>query len=98
LEKKTAAAKALNAAKLQVEEAEEERDKAIEKTFEFYGSNLSQSKQSSWEKIVTKLTIDAPHSWRQDQTDILRLRADAFAVPVCLQCCGVAEVLRCLWS
>jgi hypothetical protein len=61
LEKKTAAAKALNATKLQVEEAEEERAKAVEKPFEFYGSNLSQSEQSLWEKIVTKLTIDAPH-------------------------------------
>jgi hypothetical protein len=43
LEKKTAVAKALDAAKLQVEEAKEERAKAVEKPFEFYGSNLSQS-------------------------------------------------------
>jgi hypothetical protein len=62
LEKKTAAAKALNAAKLQVEEAKEERAKAVEKPFKFYGSNLSESVQSSWEKIITKLTIDAPHT------------------------------------
>jgi hypothetical protein len=52
----------LDAAKLQVGEAEEERAKAIEKPFEFYGSNLSQSEQSSLEKVVTKLTIDAPHT------------------------------------
>jgi hypothetical protein len=54
LEKKTAAAKALNAAKLQVEEAKEERAKAVEKLFDFHGSYLSQSEQSLWEKIVTK--------------------------------------------
>jgi hypothetical protein len=62
LEKKTAATKALNATKLQVEEAEEEHAKAVEKPFEFYGSNLSQSKQSLWENIVIKLTINAPHT------------------------------------
>jgi hypothetical protein len=62
LEKKAAAVKAVNAAKLLVEEAEEDRSKAAEKPFEFYGSNLSQSEQSSWEKIVTKLTVDAPHT------------------------------------
>jgi hypothetical protein len=62
LEKRTAAAKALNAAKLQVEEAEEESAKAVEQPFKFYGSNLSQSEQSSWDKIFTKLTIDAPHT------------------------------------
>jgi predicted SpoU family rRNA methylase len=62
LEEKTAAAKALDAAKLQVKEAEEQRAKAVEKPFEFYGSNLSQSEKSSWEKIVTKLTINAPHT------------------------------------
>jgi hypothetical protein len=62
LEKKTAAAKVLNAAKLQLEEAEEERAKAVENPFEFYESNLSQGEQSSWDKIVTKLTIDSPHT------------------------------------
>jgi uncharacterized membrane protein len=56
LERNTAAAKTLDAAKLQVEEAEEECAKAVEKPFEFYGSNLSQSEQSSLEKIITKLT------------------------------------------
>jgi hypothetical protein len=48
LEKKTAAAKVLNAAKLQLEEAEEERAKAVENPFEFYESNLSQGEQSSY--------------------------------------------------
>ena len=44
-----------------VEAAEEERALAVEKPFEFYGSNLSQSEQASWEKIVKQLTLDAPH-------------------------------------
>ena len=34
-----------------VEAAKEERALAIEKPFEFYGSNLSQSEQASWEKL-----------------------------------------------
>jgi hypothetical protein len=45
-----------------VDEAEEDRSKSVEKPFEFYGSNLSQSKQSSSDKIVTKLTVDVPHT------------------------------------
>ena len=44
-----------------VEAAEEKRALAHEKPFEFYGSNLSQSKQASWEKIMKQLTLDAPH-------------------------------------
>ena len=35
-----------------VKAAEEECALAIEKHFKFYGSNLSQSKQASWEKIM----------------------------------------------
>ena len=35
-----------------VEAAKEEHALAVEKSFEFYGSNLSQSEQASWEKIV----------------------------------------------
>ena len=35
-----------------IKAAEEERALAVEKPFEFYGSNLSQSEQASWEKIV----------------------------------------------
>jgi hypothetical protein len=62
LEKKTATAKAVDAAKLQVQEAEEEHAKAVETPFQFYGSNLSQSKQFLWGKNVTKLTVDAPHT------------------------------------
>ena len=62
LEKKTAASTAVDAAKLELEQAEEDRAKAAEKPFEFYGSNLSQSEQASWEKIVTNLTVDAPHT------------------------------------
>jgi hypothetical protein len=41
LEKKTAALTAVNAAKLELEQAEEDRSKAAEKPFEFYGSNLT---------------------------------------------------------
>jgi hypothetical protein len=62
LEKKTAAATAVDAAKLDLEQAEEDRSKAAEKPFEFYWSNLSQSEQASWEKIVTQLTVNAPHT------------------------------------
>jgi hypothetical protein len=62
LEKKTAASTAVDAAKLELEQAEEDRSKAAEQPFEFYGSNLSQSEQASWEKIVTNLTVDAPHT------------------------------------
>jgi hypothetical protein len=62
LDKKTAASTAVDAAKLELEQAEEDRSKAAEKPFEIYGSNLSQNKQASWEKIVTNLTIDAPHT------------------------------------
>ncbi len=62
LEKKTAASTAVDAAKLELEQAEEDRSKAAEKPFKFYRSNLSQSEQASWEKIVTNLTIDAPHT------------------------------------
>ena len=43
-----------------VEAAKEERALAIEHSFKFYGSNLSQ-RQASWEKIVKQLTLDAPH-------------------------------------
>jgi hypothetical protein len=41
VEKKTAALTAVNAAKLKLEQAEEDRSKAAEKPFEFYGSNLT---------------------------------------------------------
>ena len=44
-----------------VKAAKEECAFAIEKPFEFYGSNLSQSKQASCKKIVKQLTLDAPH-------------------------------------
>jgi hypothetical protein len=62
LEKKTAASTAVEAAKLELEQAEEDRSKAAEKPFEFYGSNLLQSEQASWDKIITNLTADAPHT------------------------------------
>jgi hypothetical protein len=61
-EKKTAVSTAVDAAKLELEQAEQDHSKAAEKPFEFYGSNLSQSEQASWEKIVTNLTVDAPHT------------------------------------
>lgn len=62
LEKKTAAATAVDAAKLDLEQAQEDRSKAADKPFEFYGSNLGQSEQASWDKIVKQLTVDAPHT------------------------------------
>jgi hypothetical protein len=46
---------AVDAAKLELEQAEEDRSKAAKEPFEFYGTNLSQSEQASWEKIVTSL-------------------------------------------
>jgi hypothetical protein len=62
LEKKTAASTAVDATKLELEQAEEDRSKAAEKPFGFYGSNLSLNEQASWEKIVTNLTVDPPHT------------------------------------
>jgi hypothetical protein len=50
-EKKTAVSTAVDAAKLELEQAEQDHSKAAEKPFEFYGSNLSQSEQASWEKM-----------------------------------------------
>ena len=61
-EKKAAAAKAVADAESLVEDAQKKFAAAAEKPFEFYGSNLSQGEQTSWDKIVKQLTESAPHT------------------------------------
>ena len=43
-----------------VNAVKEECALAIEKPLEFYGSNLSQSKQALWDKIVKQIAFNAP--------------------------------------
>ena len=88
-----------------VKAAKEERAFAIENPFEFYGSNLSQSKQASWEKIMKQLTFNVPHKDVERSTRKLGevqvhflLRTDAPADKVYILCCKVAETLCTLWS
>ncbi len=50
VERVTKASADIKKAMTLVEAAKDECALAIEKPFEFYGSNLSQSKQASWEK------------------------------------------------
>jgi hypothetical protein len=42
--------------------AQESRDEVAEKPFDFYGSNLSTTEQTSWGKIVTRFTDTLPYT------------------------------------
>ena len=72
-EKLSASQKRLDACKKQVEEAEESRDESAKALFDFFGSNVSQSEQTIWEKIVKEQTEDAPY------TDVLGEKHDEAA-------------------
>ena len=56
------AAEAYSSAQADHKTAQESRDDAADKPFEFYGSNLSQTEQTSWEKIVTQYTAKVPYT------------------------------------
>ena len=52
----------IEVAQTQLEEAQREAAEASDKPFEFFGSNLSQSEQSNWSKIVTEQTESSPYT------------------------------------
>jgi hypothetical protein len=56
------AKQAYQAAQAELETAQESRNDVVEKPFDFYGSNLSTTEQTSWGKIVTGFTDTSPYT------------------------------------
>jgi hypothetical protein len=53
---------AYQAAQAELKTAQESRDDVAEKPFDFYGSNLSTTEQTSWGKIVIGFTETSPYT------------------------------------
>jgi hypothetical protein len=56
------AKQAYQAAQAELKAAQESRNDVAEKPFDFYGSNLSTTEQTSWGKIVTGFTDTSPYT------------------------------------
>jgi hypothetical protein len=56
------AKQAYQVAQAELKTAQESREDVAEKPFEFYGSNLSTTEQTSWGKIVTGFTDTSPYT------------------------------------